>query len=590
MEASEINHWVCVVLKAVLEGRIVSSDVEEAAGGLAVISADADRIKEYVFESMKLPEIRGASQIVRDLTEGDGTESLRGILRSHGLPAECVVYAGGGSMLAIVPRTIADGLCQEMGRVYASNTGAATLTAINLKSTSKALAESFSEQVKANGVMLRARKESRQVGPFFEISPLVRRCASCGARPASGCDPRKKVEIRYLCRVCIKKVGKSGLQGQAKLEYFRKFEDQIKSEDFYLLGRPQGGKDLRGAHDLSEISRADRESLVALIYADGDGVGKQLSALKTLKEYSGKSRDLSFVMNCVVNRALAHWLKPVKPEKSEQPQDDIHPFEIITIGGDDVLVIVPAGAALPVALEICDGFTKGLRDRGWQDAPGMSAGVVIAHSDNPIRFLRDLAEQLLKSAKKRAHREKVSCVDFAVLKSQSMVATNIEVVRDQAYSQTLGARERISITGKPFTLEELRRLLNEARLLEASAFPNSQSQMLRELIAEARRCGRLWPWLRYQRQKMRMKPIHRGVLRKIESDWMNRRANPQDLWPWLTSSPARNWSMYNAIWEDLHEVRGLLPKEEPPEVRQQIDAEVDGIIKNAAREEDRYEA
>jgi len=577
-ETPEIKRWVDEILTAVLQDRILSREVEEAAGGLALVSADADRIKDFVFESIKLPEIRGASQIVRDLTQGDGPAALRQAFRSRGLPDErCVVYAGGGSILAIVPAGLAEGICREMERTYVRTTGAASLTATYLRVTSELLAKCFGEQVRAAGVMLRRAKESRRISPFFEVSPLARRCASCGSRPASDCDPRKDTEVRYLCSVCIQKVKQSGEEKEGKLEYFQRFEKQLLPSDFYTSALPNGVSHVQPARDLTDISKADPEKMVALIYADGDAVGKHLSSLKTLKEYSHKSDALHCAMDAIVFRSLADNLRPAS---------GIHAFEVLTIGGDDVLLFVPGSAALQVTLDICEGFSTELENKEWKPAPSMSAGVVIAHADNPVRFMRDIAEQLLKSAKKRAHSERRGAVDFAVLKSQSMVASNIEVLRAKAYSYQLGNRERISITGRPFSLIELERLLNQARLLKHAGFPGSQSQAFRDLFRDAGRVGKLWPWLRYQREKYRMKEIHQKVLQKIESDWLSARSNRQDMWPWLDSHRDAGWVEFQSVWEDLHEVRNLLAVDEPSQVEREVEMAM-RLLKIDARPEEK---
>src|SRR5205085_9900442 len=139
----------------------------------------------------------------------------------------------------------------------------------------------------------------------------------------------------------------------------------------------------------------------------------------------------------------------------------VHPFETLGIGGDDLILIVPAHVALPLACDIAGEVERGLlesdpafeqpRDDGdgptynWAEvqrcrgeAPprqckvSLSAGVVIADSHTPIFYLEQLAGQLLKSAKRRAkslrqRREYFGgTLDFISLKSVTTLSGTID--------------------------------------------------------------------------------------------------------------------------------------------------------------------
>jgi hypothetical protein len=71
-----------------------------------LLSADTDKIKEYVFETSKLPEIRGASMILDELNWGEKPtvengvpRNLAGVWEKYGLPVEAHIYSSGGSLL-----------------------------------------------------------------------------------------------------------------------------------------------------------------------------------------------------------------------------------------------------------------------------------------------------------------------------------------------------------------------------------------------------------------------------------------------------------------------------------------------------------
>jgi CRISPR-associated protein Cmr2 len=97
---------------------------------------------------------------------------------------------------------------------------------------------------------------------------------------------------------------------------------------------------------------------VAYIYADGNNMGGYIQQqIKTPEEYHEFSNDIFEATKDAVYYALAEHLTPrqlnnlsesKEQEINNQSDDWIHPFEIIAIGGDDVLIIVPADKALEI--------------------------------------------------------------------------------------------------------------------------------------------------------------------------------------------------------------------------------------------------
>lgn len=522
MSAAEFEQWVAEVLVPALEGAPLSA--EEAAalpgGGLALLSADTDRIKEFVFESNRLPEIRGASMMLSELNE----EGIKGVFERAGLrtdfvddsPVGCWIYADGGSLLALVPRSHAAHLKTELEALYPRRTGMATITCVVLEIEPrevrdgyrrpdipslrmvpgsfqsrvatyfgrKSIAEvdasavqarkHFGELVRLQALRLRQAKDEKETMPFFEAEPVVRRCESCRRRPAAFFETEPAP--RYYCRVCYAKRGRDDRP-----------ERRLRKR---ALLHALFGPELEVPQDLEEIGEAARGSAsgyVGFIYADGNSIGHTLEACRTPIAFRKRSRLLRGAVHDAVKNALqdlvtSRWRS----------------VEVIAIGGDDTLLIVPGDVALEVARRICAGFQETLAKHGFAaeaaTPPTMSAGVVIADSHNPVYFMRDLAEQLLKNAKRRAKgvakAERTGTVDFLVLKSQSTLATSLAHLRENwPLARTdIPASERLLLTRRPYTLEELERLLALARRAgEAPTFPRSQLYALQEALLETGR-------------------------------------------------------------------------------------------------------
>jgi hypothetical protein len=603
-----VTTWVDRVLLPIRQGNLPPLATVAGAGGLALLSADADRIKDYVFESSKLPEMRGASMLLDDLNDGppDAPASIRQVFAGLGLPADdagCIIYAGGGSLLALVP-SLLDGVAvpgqlqQAIESLYPQATVMATVTSVYQDNLDPARLGDFRRLMAAQTLLLRRRKEQRAVVPFVEALPHEQRCAACGTRPAVGPDPRAIVN-RLLCEACIRKVARSSTAGGRRI-WTARFGDYLDGrpaaeQQRYRNGAP-GLAAIRQADDLEAIGQASPRrslrNLIGFIYADGDGVGRFIEASATLAEYQAKSAALTTTVGDLVYAALAHHLTAYETASGEYS----HGFEILTIGGDDLLVMLPAHAALPVALEICDGFARAFKSRvqdwaaqGWAPPKRpltMSAGVVIAHADNPVQYVRDLAGQLLKSAKVRAKElpaaEAQGAIDFLTLKSQSMMWSDLKDLRRQAYEIAYppgGAREYIGLTGRPYLLSEMARLLDHARLLRDAHFPHSQVQDFRRALQDSRRLGRVGPSLWYVRQQVRQ-PRFQELIRDIERAWQIAAVEQGGLPPWRRVADHAGKPRHVTIWEDLHEARELLPgpEDEPDDIRSrtgQILAEVE---------------
>jgi CRISPR-associated protein Cmr2 len=106
------------------------------------------------------------------------------------------------------------------------------------------------------------------------------------------------------------------------------------------------------------------KGFVAYIYADGNNMGGYIQKITTPQKYKEFSEDVDNATRYAVFQALAEHLHPRQLKgnnKSESTLPDgawIHPFEIITIGGDDIILIVPADRALAIAKTIGEQFEQ----------------------------------------------------------------------------------------------------------------------------------------------------------------------------------------------------------------------------------------
>ncbi|MBI4523629.1 MAG: hypothetical protein HY695_07440 [Deltaproteobacteria bacterium] len=120
---------------------------------IALVAGGATKIKQYVFESAKLPEIRGASSLLDDINlvempalfchfssdlDQDERKRAEEVQRrfadrhkgqSLDCP-ECVIYANGGEILAFAPNCLAQALADEIEFLYTVETLIANSVAV----------------------------------------------------------------------------------------------------------------------------------------------------------------------------------------------------------------------------------------------------------------------------------------------------------------------------------------------------------------------------------------------------------------------------------------------------------------------------
>lgn len=617
---------------------------------LALLSADVDRIQEYVFESAKLPEIRGGSALLTRLNETD----LPQIVADAGLPAGfvddkppgCIIYASGGGLLALVPASLAPNLTARIEQLFPAETGQATITCVwrqvtpaevcygwgdravtseqlaerwpNFSSTHRErLARAYSSQeagpvsaelfqqkrgfgqlVQVMGTLLRQKKDGPATVPFLEALPFAARCRICQVRPAEEMYFYFEDEPWPLCSVCYRKTRTqagdennlektSGWAREARSSQIKDFLDWLDQNRPDLARRYWGNWPRPSVHhpqDLNDLGQACcRDGYIGFVYADGNQMGEVLERLPSPQAYRRFSQALRNTLKTAAYQALAENLRPVEidltsPAGRDLGQGPIHPLEPLVIGGDDLMLFVPGDAALPVTVRLCQLFEELIRQELEhiqlpEDCRQLtlSAGVVIASSHNPVRFLQKLARELAGSAKRRAYDEKeagqpTSTLDYLVLVSQSMLRRSVNQLRKTPpyfYREGPDRRDKAGrlLTAAPFTLAEVRRLLGLLKLMRQVDFPASQLHGLVAALHQGRRYGSVHFLYQEARLKARLGPDRQdqNLLARLSEIWSYQAE--RDPIPWH-HAPGQPDGVYASILPDLLELYSFVPKEE----------------------------
>lgn len=571
---------------------------------LALIAADVDRVQGYVFESAKLPEMRGASLILDLLNVKDSEDDRWGNLRVNGqpikgipqvladqfnLPRESIIYASGGGAMIIAPAARAEEIKQRIEQLYIETTLAATTTVVYqpvrlrdlalgidpiplehwfsanarqasgeawrlLKHNLVVVGEDRWEQLNtptdlndqhyhrskrfgqlqtALGYKLRRAKQSKPSAPVFEVSPFTERCAYCQFRPSY----RLSVDFDEgpICQVCHRK-----RQRQARSFYVNQFVEFLRAEAGlgnelpYLAGVKRDNTlsdwdEIESPPDLEAVANAAEsrvKNYIGIIYADGNDMGAKLDGLETPAAFKSFSQEVRSVIERAVFSGLGTLLDGHRTTDREEIGSGgkkykrtihYHPFEIVSIGGDDVYVFVPADIALELALHICREFEK-----AFSGALTLSAGVLLAHVNTPIYFSRAVVKGLLRNAKTlgKAGQRTISAVDFQTITADTAASESIAQFRGRAYSnQKFPTTE--TLTTRPLTLDQLEEMITVVRTLKQRKTPKNQLYALRDAVVRGPQ-PRATNYYNYQRArsedlKKAYEPLDR-YLRQLSRD------------------------------------------------------------------------
>jgi len=643
LDANEAARTYLEAAEWALSPALDTPDSPLADRQIALVSGGATRIKAYVFESTRLPEIRGASILLDRINLVD----LRGLWAKSGCE-EGVIYANGGEILGFAPLSQAAGLADAIEQTYHDETLVAQSVAVTRAYTLRQIRQGLlagqsvdkeaarrllghdpAENVTFGSLvtdLALARFRRREANPeagrlpelralaHFETVPFARRCSSCDRRAAVVEAPIAVDEFLPLCEPCARKrvcgqqakketvttawYQKAGFtwdpdiaEAQELRSWAGKFEQWLGNQgrnDYFRSATPG---DVLAPNDLNEIAQAAKpDGYLGIVYADGNNMGGLLEHLSTPAEYASFADAVYQATQKAVFAALAqHAPAPIQVERQGVGHRWIYPFEILSIGGDDLFLLVPAHVALSIACAIARNLEQSLlaeehfdfryrKPYDWaavqrcvradNDAPelqcqvSLSAGVVLADAHTPVYYLERLAEDLLKSAKKRAkqllrdHGYRGGTVDFLALKSVTMLSGTVEQFRRA--SLTIGARRPGgTLYARPYTIAETERLLESVRRLKQAGFPRGQLYRLRDGL----RAGYQQSVVDYHYFLSR-DPKLREAREAIESCWTDE--GRPFLHPWRQRWPKRlqDPDVPESIWGDLVDLYDFVPTEE----------------------------
>ncbi len=484
----------------------------------SLVAFDTRHIKRYVFATDKLKEIRGASSLLDYLNR----QVIKEVGRAErsAISAE-PVYANGGAALFLVDdnEKVAMQFGQLVQQEYRHETFDGSSVTFAVQEIPEDIVDVWEdERMRETLDLLYARleMESNREEPVFDLPshPLMLTCYSCGVRYAETRDKSERDDAgsrdnRY-CRTCqqkreedgtvkrgidritdsIVKHRKRGLQGEVALpetkevrhsfawkELLCKLPENYNIQD--TTERPSDFNELRGI--------AGGRNYFAVIYADGNGMGTVMQDQHSLRKRKYKADLIDGAIYEALRTAVKDHLPVV-----EHNNASLFPFDLLLLGGDDILIVTPADVALDVALTLATKF--------YEQTDGqhtLSVGVVLAPIKYPFGLLQDLAEDALKYAKKegarraegiakeRASKYGDTFINFLVVTgSTSQSFEKVYNSLHERHGRVSGRAGEVAFyaTLRPYTVEELTYLLKVIRDGKSLGLGRTKLHQVREAV------------------------------------------------------------------------------------------------------------
>jgi len=375
-----------------------------------IYGASVQGIQSFIFQTNKLKEIVGASQLVDDIFG----ESFEKFCLERAVPHNSldIIMSAAGSIKLIADRDS----CEKVAKffpMYVSNYAPGITISQAVEEFDKNT-DNIQSKIDALEQKLKAQrnKPGMPVDNGFMGLERARRTGGVAYKPAgkneTGFDDRGTYQKKYDAT----KLNSKGLPIQRQsLNLFTKFSS-------YHENYSVNGKDV--PYDIEEITKQSDNGWLAIVHADGNGLGHLLQNLSKNIEDSEKksnafrrfSKELEKATKAAAKIAFRtviplDWQKKIEKEGNKER----FPIRPVVLGGDDLTVIIRADLAYLFTKSYLEAFEKMTKEHfsfmekefGLDDfSNGLTAcaGIAYIKQSYPFHYGVHLATGLTSQTKK----------------------------------------------------------------------------------------------------------------------------------------------------------------------------------------------
>lgn len=389
----------------------------------------AVRIQEWLDRTPALRLRRGASALLSDLTRADGSvvqaalpEIGDDMVRYRQLDGDLRVQLNSeagdvdGVISLVVPDVEPGNAARDRARdalrtviVGMAHSLHAHLPALPIQAVTSEPAETYIEAHAwiAKRIVAGTLVVDIPADPVERL--LSRPCQWCTRSPAADTIRYRDKEFD-VCPECRQRHEHAGFGEARDAPHIPRVERRLRSvweatHDGGVVEFPASYRELAALD--KDADSPDAATQIALVYADGNRLGALLAALAHSENHDLDKARVSQEVDRALDAALASALQALPMRTTTSGDGTQVPGEGLLgviphiLGGDDVLVSVPASYSLAFTTTLLTAF--GDEMKALTLAAGvsvtMSAGVLLAPNDTPFTTLRTEASRLLREAK-----------------------------------------------------------------------------------------------------------------------------------------------------------------------------------------------
>jgi len=414
---------------------------DESLPKICVLSYDVPSIKRYIFSTSDFRGMFGASNALSRF-DSLATEELEK-LGSH------VVIAAGGTGLLICSIEDSKIITDWLNESFSKNVPGAKLIVSRVNLEPYELI--YGLKKRGNGTPIEDLKDLTGTGEFsdlfewlstklrerrneeifssFLLTEEIQRCEFC-SREAAQIKIESYDEVHYICPVCKEKRDLAN-------ELIKNRKMALSINDIDVTEDPESQNNLFG-----------------VIYIDGNNLGNLYSKIRDERDYREKSQ--------AIERCVSESLKKAIVENKLE-----RTYSTPIIGGDDLLLFVPAAKLFAVYKTLTESINNGFKALGI----GFCCGMALVPKKLPVRFIFEVVEELLKSAKKAAYKANYSNPGNYVA-FRMLLQNSLNPIQEHFFTAP-GVSHRVKETlGKGLPMSEFEEILRIIRIDDPKKFSN----------------------------------------------------------------------------------------------------------------------
>ena len=455
-------------------------------------------VQQYIFQSNRLKEIIGASYLVKHWFDDGLIQAIEQTVNSLDRAAwdaykdnpsisepevrestdadVSIIYIGGGNAaLLCKDKNIAFKVVEKWSLDLLKKAPGLRV-AVGYGDVSDLLSEAYNNAMDE----LNHCEEALPYGAELGCLPVVQTCGTTGL-PASRRSKEENKREEWISHSAANKreqVGTAKEPGKAQETITDEFKSVLKENQRFAI-------------ELEKLGGSEGQSYMAVVHADGNGMGDLLKDavrnaeddtefLHYIREFSASVSQLS---KKAFEKTMQYYQDVLPSLKGIKEHENVFPMRPIVYGGDDLTYVCDGRVGLHLTAYYLQEFTKDPIKVGGKDRHvDACAGVAIVHTKFPIAQAYHFADDLCGLAKShRRDPEKGnsngSWLDFQII--QAGITGSITVIRDSQYRSLKGQTLHQRPYQVPDTWDEFVEIL---RGFQSKQWPRSRAKSLMQVL------------------------------------------------------------------------------------------------------------